>query len=60
MVFHWIYKPFIYNIFFQISMQINCSRRKIIYTFYLFGGKTERNEVSNKQISTERLTSRLI
>ena len=26
-----------------------CSRRKIIYTFYLIGGKTERNEVSKQK-----------
>ena len=43
-VFHWVYKPSIFNIFVQI-FQIICSRRKIIYTFYLFGDKTERNEV---------------
>ena len=44
-VFHWVYKPFIFKIFFS-NFQIICSRRKTIYTFYLFGGKTERNKVS--------------
>ena len=44
-LFHWIYGPFIFKFFF-FKFQIICSRRKIIYTFYLFGGKTERNEVS--------------
>ena len=43
MVFHWIYNPFIYNNLFS-NFQIICSRKKIIYTFYLFGRKTERNE----------------
>ena len=31
------------------NFQIICSRRKIIYTFHLFGGKTERNEVSKRK-----------
>ena len=31
------------------NFQIICSRRKVRYTFYLFGGKTERNEVSKRK-----------
>ena len=31
------------------NFQIICSRRKIIYTFYLFGGKTERNNVCQRK-----------
>ena len=48
-VFHWVYKPFIFKIFFLSNFQIICSRRKKIYTFYLFGGKTERNKVSEQK-----------
>ena len=48
-VFHWIYKPFIFKIFFS-NFQIICSRRKIIYSPYLFGGKIERNEVSKRKL----------
>ena len=48
-VFHWVYKPFIFKIFFLSNFQIICSRRKKIYTFYLFGGKTERNKVSKQK-----------
>ena len=44
-VFHWVYKPFIFKIFFQIS-KLFAREGKTIYTFYLFGGKTERNKVS--------------
>ena len=42
-MFNWIYNPFIYNNLFS-NFQIICSRRKIIYAFYFFSGKTERNE----------------
>ena len=35
--------------FFLSNFQIICSRRKKIYTFYLFGGKTERNKVSEQK-----------
>ena len=48
-VFHWIYKPFIFKIFFS-NFQIICSRRKIIYSPYLFGGKIERNELSKRKL----------
>ena len=44
MAFHWIYKPFIYNIFFQIGHLLEKEN-----TFYFFGGKTERNEVSKRK-----------
>ena len=46
-VFHWIYRPFIHlkSFFFQNSKSF-AREENIIYTFYLFGGKTERNEVS--------------
>ena len=31
------------------NFEIICSRRKIIYTFYIFGGKTKRNEVTKRK-----------
>ena len=31
------------------NFQIICSSRKVRYNFYLFGGKTERNEVSKRK-----------
>ena len=34
---------------FFANFQIILSRRKIIYAFYLFGGKIERNEVSKQK-----------
>ena len=45
--FHWIYRPFIHlkSFFFQ-NFKSFAREENIIYTFYLFGGKTERNEVS--------------
>ena len=55
-VFHWVYKPSILIIFVQI-FQIICSRRKIIYTFYLFWWQNWKKWGSSK--STESLTSRL-
>ena len=45
-VFHWIYRPFIYLKSFFFKIPNHLLEKKIIYTFYLFGGKTERNEVS--------------
>ena len=36
--------------FFFFNFQTISSRRKIIYTFYLFGAKTERNEVSKRKL----------
>ena len=46
-VFHWIYKPFIFNIFFQIKFPNHLFEREN-NTFDLFSGKTERNEVSKR------------
>ena len=43
MAFHW---KFILTEQLFSNLQIICSRRKIIYSFYLFDGKTEKNEVS--------------
>ena len=51
---HWINKPFIFNIF---NFQIICSRTKIIYIFYLFGGKLREMKCPSK--STESLTLQL-
>ena len=44
-VFHWVYKPFIFNIFFQIS-KLFAREGKQFTPFTSFGGKTERNKVS--------------
>ena len=47
LVFQWIYKPFIFKIFFKISKSF--PREEKFYTFYIFGGKTERNEVTKRK-----------
>ena len=47
MVFHWIYKQFIFNIFFQIKFPNHLFEGEN-NTFDLFSGKTERNEVSKR------------
>ena len=47
LVFQWIYKPFIFKIFFKISKSF--PREGKFYTFYIFGGKTERNEVTKRK-----------
>ena len=56
MVFHWIYKPFIVNIFFHF-FQIICSRRKIIYTFTTLVAKLKEMKCPSE--STKSLTSLL-
>ena len=51
MVFHWIYTPFIYNIFFKFPNHLLKKENNIHFLIYLFGGKPKRNRASKRKHS---------